>query len=454
MKKTNRLIFIIAYGLFLGFVLSFFYAGRLYNAMFQGASYKNVFLMIMLIAALFSCRVTNKFKIVYKQRTIALLMAGNVLFSVGFYAIVGSASQLVTLIVLGAFAAFIGYSATLISNHFLLIARQFNSYEDIFVNVAAIMLLANGLSFLIDILLSFGLSKIALLSVVTWGIAAAVLIEKMQFKAGDEDHRLPLNRRNLYVLGTIFFLLKISEGVLFKVIEYQTYAGGAVYHYIGVLPYLLAIIVAVYISYKTERKVFTFLSSSISLIGIGLLSLLISEEYAIVAVVFLHFGFGFLDVIIWGTAIYLIYIYKDGFKTISTIMSLQLSAIFTGGLLFELINKEIKLVYAIAIVSIFSAIILLPKVNEITVREISSNKKIIDAAKTKRLSMATRENYQTLSKRERQVVELILQGKINKDIAKELNIAETTVKTHCKNIYAKLNVRSKKEIKKIFDAPD
>jgi DNA-binding CsgD family transcriptional regulator len=50
-----------------------------------------------------------------------------------------------------------------------------------------------------------------------------------------------------------------------------------------------------------------------------------------------------------------------------------------------------------------------------------------------------------LSKREKEVVELLLQGKSNKQIALALNITESTVEFHLKNVYAKLQVVSRAE---------
>ena len=45
-----------------------------------------------------------------------------------------------------------------------------------------------------------------------------------------------------------------------------------------------------------------------------------------------------------------------------------------------------------------------------------------------------------LTEREREVLRLIAAGRSNPEIATELVIAVTTVKTHVKNIYGKLNV--------------
>jgi DNA-binding NarL/FixJ family response regulator len=50
-----------------------------------------------------------------------------------------------------------------------------------------------------------------------------------------------------------------------------------------------------------------------------------------------------------------------------------------------------------------------------------------------------------LSKREKDVVELLLQGKSNKQIALTLGIAETTVEFHLRNVYTKLQVHSRAE---------
>lgn len=51
-----------------------------------------------------------------------------------------------------------------------------------------------------------------------------------------------------------------------------------------------------------------------------------------------------------------------------------------------------------------------------------------------------------LSKREKNIQRLILQGKSNKEIANELFISLSTVKTHITNIYSKLQVTNRKEL--------
>ncbi len=58
----------------------------------------------------------------------------------------------------------------------------------------------------------------------------------------------------------------------------------------------------------------------------------------------------------------------------------------------------------------------------------------------------TSSSLDSLSKQERAVKELIISGKTNKEIANELFISLSTVKTHISNIYSKLNVANRQEL--------
>lgn len=59
-----------------------------------------------------------------------------------------------------------------------------------------------------------------------------------------------------------------------------------------------------------------------------------------------------------------------------------------------------------------------------------------------------------LCEREREIVECIVHGFSNKDMAKRLCISERTVSTHLVNIYEKLNVHSRAELTALVRASD
>jgi DNA-binding CsgD family transcriptional regulator len=233
-------------------------------------------------------------------------------------------------------------------------------------------------------------------------------------------------------------------------VEYEFAIHQGNYEFIYIFPYIFAILIAFLISYKTKRHLFSILSTCISLIGIGLLFLLISEENVFLSNFFMHFGFGILDIIIWGAIIYLIYIYNNVYKIPSLLMIFQGLGVLIGGIISEYYIDKRKVVYVIAIICIFISIILVPKVSDITIKKLDSKKKLMDEEKNKIAKLQSKERYKLLSNREKEVVNLILLDKINREIAKIMNISETTVKTHCKNIYIKLGLKNKKELKSIF----
>jgi DNA-binding NarL/FixJ family response regulator len=59
-----------------------------------------------------------------------------------------------------------------------------------------------------------------------------------------------------------------------------------------------------------------------------------------------------------------------------------------------------------------------------------------------------------LSHREQQVLQLVRRGLTNAEIAERLYLAESTIKSHLASIFAKLGVRSRKEVATAFDDLD
>lgn len=58
--------------------------------------------------------------------------------------------------------------------------------------------------------------------------------------------------------------------------------------------------------------------------------------------------------------------------------------------------------------------------------------------------------YESLMQRERQVVELVLMGLLNCQVAQRLNLSERTVETHRANVYRKLGVSNLNELRRLY----
>ncbi|MCD2260647.1 helix-turn-helix domain-containing protein [Psychroserpens luteolus] len=73
------------------------------------------------------------------------------------------------------------------------------------------------------------------------------------------------------------------------------------------------------------------------------------------------------------------------------------------------------------------------------------------SAKKRKAKQHTQAKEQ-LTKQEQNVLDLLLDNKTNKDIADALFVSVSTVKTHVNNVYKKLNVNSRDELKSLFNS--
>jgi DNA-binding NarL/FixJ family response regulator len=86
------------------------------------------------------------------------------------------------------------------------------------------------------------------------------------------------------------------------------------------------------------------------------------------------------------------------------------------------------------------------------IRSVSQGLKWLDPEIQEKLSSpdsilpSPRERWESLSKRERQIVELVLQGLRYKDVAASLHISDHTVRNHLRNVFTKLRITSRVEL--------
>lgn len=129
---------------------------------------------------------------------------------------------------------------------------------------------------------------------------------------------------------------------------------------------------------------------------------------------------------------------------------LEIAAVFLflSVVAFRFDRKNIKLLWSdypfialiLVLITILIAIIWLKiekQKTQLTIEEIRSNA-------SGKLSMME-EKLNTLSARQREVFNLIVQGKSNKEIISELIIELSTLKTHINQIYKVLDIKSRKE---------
>ena len=68
-----------------------------------------------------------------------------------------------------------------------------------------------------------------------------------------------------------------------------------------------------------------------------------------------------------------------------------------------------------------------------------------------RALVAMRERFEALTPREQEIMIKVVQGRLSKQIAAELDVTETTVKVHRSNLMRKMNIRSLPELGRVAD---
>jgi DNA-binding NarL/FixJ family response regulator len=75
----------------------------------------------------------------------------------------------------------------------------------------------------------------------------------------------------------------------------------------------------------------------------------------------------------------------------------------------------------------------------------------VEKARAELGRLGGRRREEGLTSAERRVAALVARGRTNREVAAELFLGERTVETHLTHIYAKLGVRSRTELSRVYD---
>ncbi len=447
MRTRNRFIFIVSYGIFLGFVLSFIYSGVIFAKFRMAYEYKEIYFALLFLSATLSCLITFIFNVRINKKVLGALMIFDIILFFIFYYIINVLpySMFLTLSYIITFV--IGFINMSISNVFLMNAKQYNDYADIFVNTAVVMAIANLFAHSVNVLMSYDYNNLPIILGFIFIIFDVFLLIKLDFVDNKENiGHGGINTKALCILGLVVFLLKISEGLMYQIVNDYIIAFHSDYKLIYMIPYFLAVVLCLLISYRISKKLLFFLFICIGIMASALVLLLISEEFAEMSSSMLHFGVGVSDVLIWGIIIYFIYIYKDAHKIVSFLMFFQILGMFSGYMMYEIEIYNFRPAYIIALFALAFSAVLLGGVKEITMEDLLLKKDLIFQNRYM-LSGLQAGKKSPLNYMEKQVYEYIVDKKTDSEIAYKLNISVVEVETYFNSICIKLGVKSRSELR-------
>ncbi len=139
----------------------------------------------------------------------------------------------------------------------------------------------------------------------------------------------------------------------------------------------------------------------------------------------------------------MLYKYQKYLLGIALVLSsIAISIRGSDGKIGLVLHNYPALIFLMVVVSLFLVAIYF----QINSKRVSSPSNQIRAqAKTK--NEETEVILDELSERQKDVYDLIISGKTNKEIMAELFIEQSTLKSHINQIYKKLNIKSRRELK-------
>jgi len=269
----------------------------------------------------------------------------------------------------------------------------------------------------------------------------------------------PFPTKLILTVCLFLFIIKLNGGIAIYVI-YPSYKElyGSLSAYYGMLPYILVLLVLYCFSNKIPRMQYVYFGTS--LMGMAYLSYGIMQNSILgyfLTETLLQMGWVLLHLFWWTFLGEFASIYGRPLKICSFAFFANLLAVFCGGVLGIYILKETDNYYfacsSYAFIVIFVSFLIVPwlskRIEEDFFRKLNTdisgetidnkNRFIID-------KLTNLEGASSLTPREMQIAEILLQGYTNNEIAQKLHISENTMKIHARNIYSKMHVSNKREL--------
>lgn len=244
-----------------------------------------------------------------------------------------------------------------------------------------------------------------------------------------------------YVLITIVFITAgATYGYVYPLLETLSYLE----RFYNVLPFVIVIPLAGIIADRLGRKYLIYigicflgLSFVFTNLKMGFLSYILIQNT-------LQPGWAFVDAYVWIMSADIAYTYKDNSYLLYGPACLVLGTALGQTATYYMIKASIEYSLMISFITqlpLFIAVALLSRIPETLLK----NNDI-----TPNLENLQIPYIDQLSNREKEVTQYLLKNYSNSEIADILHISLNTVKTHSSRIYKKLNVSSKKELRKLY----
>ena len=240
----------------------------------------------------------------------------------------------------------------------------------------------------------------------------------------------------------VFFIIYISAGVTYSGIFPDLVKMGRYYQFWNVLPFVLAVPFIGRLADRHGRDILLFLG--MGCLGVSFITFLFpgSVTQYFITEIPLEIGWAFLDAAVWIIGADMADKYRNSQIQLYFVGAF-LSGTFVGSLIYVVLMEtwgaSLFIVLLMAHIPLFLGILILGVV--ISVKKIELN-----PAHKEAFSLFE----DLLTPREKEIFQILLEDKSNKEICYALNISPNTLKTHIRRIYKKTGVSSRNEFQDFF----
>lgn len=451
----------IVYGLYLGWILSFLYSGALFEIVFSSSAFNMDILLLLthtlpiFIIFLFRRKWLRK---EYHRNILyitVLVSAGISLFFAFFAKGIKNEIVFVIFILLATVTGIAELMFIVVATGWFI---KYIPVKKMFVAMALVIVVGNIVVEICQTLIYFNYEEFAMLGSIFACVGAFFLARSLP----EEDeitrtiYEIALPKHTIPLLSVAFFLFSIGGGVVFEVVTPML---ESFFHYavlFDLLPYIFAGVITFFLLIKTDPNINLFLTIAAGFIILGLIIFqflgtkwgLFTSEMLIVS------GYSILDIFMWGLVGMISYVYYEPSKVVYYTMSFNVLGVVFGSVISILLTlntgEEGITASLISLLCAVIGMIIIPIIYKEAVLEAEKELFVLKKEASKKKDLIESSEYDLLSNREKEVVELLISNFKNKEIAEQLFISENTLKKHARSIYSKLNVQNKKELKELF----
>ena len=262
-----------------------------------------------------------------------------------------------------------------------------------------------------------------------------------------------------FILLSLFILIiTINSGLMYQVVNPAFVHFKLLTAYYWSIPYILALLILRNIPTGINKTYVLYIA--IAMIGLSYILFMWLDRsvisYLLINTLMLG-AFGVCDLFWWSILGSYLDFLDNAAQVLGIGLSMNVLGIFVGGAIGNKITSlenPYFIASIVALVVIFAVLIIFPILYIELNRHLKNHEflmKFTDLPKNKQdKTMLKLKNIKQLTEREVEVVTMLLRGYTYKAIAENLFITENTIKYHVKNIYQKLEVKSKMELIKMF----